>query len=73
VFCDLVCAVDRINKQLTNNTTFSTMRHLEATGIHRVLNFPPKTDTRNYSKFPLKMSRFLMLLNVLFYFKEGFL
>lgn len=73
MFCDPVCTVERISKEFTNNTTFSTVRHMEATVLQGVLNFLPKTDTRNCSNFLMKMSRFLMLLNVLFYFKEDFL
>lgn len=73
MLCDPASTVDRISKELTIDTTFSTVRHLEATGIHEALNLPTKTDKRNCSNFPMKMSRFLMLLNVLFYFKEGFL
>ena len=73
VFCDPVCTVDRISKELTKNTTLSTVRQLVATGIKGIVNFPTKNDTRNCSNFLMKISRFLVLLNVLFYLKEAFL
>lgn len=73
MFCDPVYTADRISKELTKNTTFSTVHQLEAAIIHGVLNFPPKTDNRNFSNFPMKISRLLVLLNVILYFKEGFL